>query len=156
MMFSAKIAPGRAKRAFTLVEVLMAFWLMVMVLTGVYYAYLQADRTAEFSSMQLAAYSYASQGIERLRSFQWDQEAVTNGIALPATTNSTTQVLPALTDYLDVPQTGAFLSVTNYTYEFTNEASPPLWELKSIVVWKFPFTQKLYTNIVVTLRAPDE
>jgi type II secretory pathway pseudopilin PulG len=151
-----KTASGRANTAFTLVEVLIAFALMVLVLTGVFYSYAEANRVAEFSEMSLAAQSYAAQGLERLRSFQWDDEAVTNGIALPATNSATAQIMAPLTDFLDVPQSGALLYCTNYTYEFTNEASPPLWELKSVVVWKFPLTGKMYTNIDVTLRAPDE
>ena len=154
MKIFTKTACRRAKAAFTLVEVLIAFALMVLVLTGVFFSYSQANRVAEFSSMSLAAQSYASQGIERLRSFQWDTQAVTNGIALPPT-NSTTSVWTT-NDLLDVPQSGTFLTLTNYNYEFTNESSPPLWELKSVVVWTFPLTHKVYTNIVVTLRAPDE
>ena len=156
MRVEIKTVCGGTKAAFTLVEVLIAFALMVTVLTGVFFAYSQANRLAEFSSMSLAAQSYASQGIERVRSFQWDQQAVTNGIGLWPTTNSTTPVLPVQSDILDVPQTGSYLYATNYVYEFTNEASPPLWELKSVVIWTFPLTHKLYTNMATTLRAPDE
>ncbi|HEY1790978.1 MAG TPA: prepilin-type N-terminal cleavage/methylation domain-containing protein [Verrucomicrobiae bacterium] len=145
----------RARAAFTLVEVMMAFGLMVMVMTGVFFSYSQANRMAEFSSMSLAAQSVASQGIERARSAQWDSQAPTNGVELPAT-NATTPVLPPTTNTLDVPQSGAPLTVINYVYETTNEANPPLWELKSVAVWTFPLTGKQCTNTVVTLRAPDE
>jgi type II secretory pathway pseudopilin PulG len=154
MKIITKTACCSAKAAFTLVEVLVAFTLMVIVLTGVFYSYSQANRVAEFSSMSLAAQSYAAQGVERLRSFQWDTQAVTNGIGLWPT-NPTVSVWTT-NDYLDVPQSGNWLTLTNYNYEFTNESSPPLWELKSVVVWTFPLTHKTYTNIVVTLRAPDE
>lgn len=138
----------------------MAFALMVTVLTGVFFTYSQANRVAEYSSMSMAAQSYASQGIERARSFQWDTQAVTNGDQLPAT-NANVPVLtwPSATqpaDTMDVPQTGNVLYVTNYVYETTNLANPPLRELKSVVVWTFPLTGKLYTNTVVTLRAPDQ
>ena len=150
-----KTACRRGKAAFTLVEVMIAFVLMVTVLTGVFFSYSQANRLVEYSSMSLAAQSFASQGLESARSFQWDQEAPTNGIGLWPTTNSTTPEW-ITNDVLDVPQTGNFLYATNYVYEFTNEASPPLWELKSVVVWTFPLTHKLYTNTVTTLRAPDE
>jgi type II secretory pathway pseudopilin PulG len=144
-----------AKDAFTLVEVVIAFALMAMVLGGVFYAYAQADRVAEWSSMSLAAQSYASQGLEQARSAQWDTQAATNGDQLPAT-NAGSPVLPAQTDTLDVPQTGAPIWVTNYIYETTNQVSPPLREIKSVVIWSFPLTKKTFTNIVVTLRAPDE
>lgn len=148
-------AGSRATVAFTLVEVLVAFALMVTVLSGVFYSYAQADRVAQWSAMSLAAQSYASQGLERARSAQWDTQASTNGDQLPAT-NWGTPVLPPDTDTLDVPQTGAPITVTNYIYETTNRASPPLREIESVVVWRFPLTGKLFTNTVVTLRAPDE
>ena len=155
MRVSIKAACCGAKAAFTLVEVLIAFAIMVMVLTGVFFAYSQADRMAQFSSMSLAAQSAASQGLEYARSAQWDTQAETNGDQLPAT-NATTPVLGPITNSLDIPQTGNVLTVTNYVYETTNEASPPLRELRSVVVWTFPLTKKLYTNVAVTLRAPDE
>jgi type II secretory pathway pseudopilin PulG len=155
MKTRVKTEGSLASKAFTLVEVLMAFGLMVMVLTGVFYAYSQANRLAQFSAMSLAAQSFASEGLERVRSAQWDSQAPTNGVQLPAT-NATTPILPPITGTLDVPQNGNPLPVTNYVYETTNQASPPLWELKSVAVWTFPLTRKSCTNIVVTLRAPDE
>ena len=105
--------------------------------------------------MSLAAQSYASQGLERARSAQWDSQAVTNGDDLPATNGASVPVFTEI-DTNDVPQTGAPLLVTNYIYVSTNQASPPLREIKSAVVWRFPLTQKIYTNTVITLRAPDE
>lgn len=146
---------SKAKRAFTLVEVMIAFALMVMVLAGVFYAYAEADRVAEWSSMSLAAQSYASEGLEEVRSAQWDTQAATNGDQLPAT-NAGSPVLPAQSDTLDVPQTGAPIWVTNYIYLTTNQVSPPLREIRSVVVWTFSRTGVKFTNTVVTLRAPDE
>lgn len=171
MKICAKTAVSGAKAAFTLVEVLIAFMLMVMVLTGVFFAYSQANRMIQISSMSMAAQSYASEGLERARSAQWDSQAPTNGDELPAT-NATTPVLmwpnlssspnyitnegPQPAEMMDVPQTGNLLYVTNYIYETTNEVNPPLRELRSVTVWEFPLTGKLHTNILVTLRAPDE
>ncbi len=80
--------------AFTLVEVLMAIVIMAMVMTGLLYGYVQANRMAEFSSLSLAAQSYASQGIEQTRSAQWNSQMwpITNGPDTgderPPTTNS--------------------------------------------------------------------
>ena len=145
----------RKSKAFTLVEVLIAFALMMMVLAGVFYSYAQADRVAQWSAMSLAAQSYASQGLEAVRSAQWDTQVDTNGDQLPATNSSTTALPPQL-GTLDVPQTGAPITVTNYIYETTNQVSPPLREIRSVVVWTFPLTGKKFTNTVVTLRAPDE
>ena len=158
MKISVKTACCRAKAAFTLIEVLIAFFLMVMVLTGVFYAYSQANQLAEFSSMSLAAQSYASQGLEQLRASQWDSESdvYTNIFPNLAPTNSSTAPVWTTNDVLDVPQTGNLLTVTNFIYYFTNESSPPLLEGKSVVAWTFPITHKIYTNVAVTLRAPDE
>jgi type II secretory pathway pseudopilin PulG len=155
MKISVKTVDTRDGSAFTMVEVLIALGMMMLVLSGVFYAYSQADRIAEWSSMSLAAQSCASEGLEAARSAQWDTQADTNGDQLPAT-NFSTPVLPPRTNSLDVPQSGAAIMVTNYIYETTNQVSPPLREIKSVVVWTFPLTGKLFTNTVVTLRAPDE
>jgi type II secretory pathway pseudopilin PulG len=155
MKIRVKTGYSRVCEAFTLVEVLMALGLMLLVLSGVFFAYSQADRIAVWSSMSLAAQSGASEGLEAARSAQWDTQADTNGDQLPAT-NASTPVLPLRTTPLDVPQSGAAIYVTNYIYETTNQVTPPLREIKSVVVWTFPLTGKLFTNTVVTLRAPDE
>ncbi|HEV2330881.1 MAG TPA: hypothetical protein VGY56_19040, partial [Verrucomicrobiae bacterium] len=155
MKTKVKTAGFRSANAFTLVETLIALGLMVMILAGLIFSYSQADSIAEWTSMSLAAQSYASQGLERARSAQWDTQVETNGDELPAT-NSSAPVLPPQLGTLDVPQTGAPITVTNYIYETTNLASPPLREIKSVAVWTFPLTGKIYTNVVVTLRAPDQ
>jgi type II secretory pathway pseudopilin PulG len=151
------IKKGRAglPEAFTLVEVMVAFALIALVMSWVCYTYVQANRFAEWSSMSQAAQSYAMQGLERARAAQWDSQAVTNGDDLPPTNNPSTPVFTEV-DTNDVPQSGTPLLVTNYIYVTTNQPSPPLREIKSIVVWTFPLTGKIFTNTVVTLRAPDE
>lgn len=155
MLAKDNTAGFKAGKAFTLVEVLVALGLMVLIVAGLFFSYTQADSIAEWSSMSLAAQSYASQGLERARSARWDTQVETNGDQLPAT-NSSTPALPPQIGILDVPQTAAPIAVTNYIYETTNQANPPLREIKSVVVWTFPRTEKTYTNVVVTLRAPDQ
>lgn len=153
----SRIVPSSARDSsgFTLVEVLMAFALMAMILSGVFYSYVQANRYAEQSSMSLAAQSYAAQGLERARSAQWDSLSISGEDELPPTNSPTTPVFTEV-DTNDVPQNGAPLLVTNYIYVITNQVSPQLRELKSTVVWTFPLTRTQFTNTVVTLRAPDE
>lgn len=153
----SRIVPSSARKSFgfTLVEVMIAFAIMALIFSGVYCSYVQANRFAEWSSMSLAAQSYASQGLERARAAQWDTQAATNGDELPPTNNPSVPVLTEI-DTNDVPQTGAPLLITNYIYVTTNQPSPPLREIKSVVVWTFPYTKKQFTNIAVTLRAPDE
>jgi len=155
MTIHPKTRHGRLLTAFTLVEVLMAFALMALILSWVFYSYVQANHFAEWSSMSQAAQSYAMQGLERARSAQWDSQATTNGDELPPTNSPSTPVFTEV-DTNDVPQNGAPLLVTNFIYVTTNQPSPPLREIRSVVVWTFPLTKKVFTNSVVTLRAPDE
>ena len=64
--------PRVSRAAFTLVEVLISIVLLAMVMAGVIYGYAQTNRIAEWSSMSLAAQSYALQGLEQVRSAKWD------------------------------------------------------------------------------------
>ena len=141
--------------AFTLVEVLVALLIFGMVSAGILYGYVQANRLAEWSSMSLGAESYALQGIEQARAAKWD-------------TASYRQVMDDFlppTNYIqldtnDVPQSGAPLLLTNIitisaVYSSTN-GGLNLRQIKSEVDWKFPLTGKMFTNTVITFRAPDQ
>jgi prepilin-type N-terminal cleavage/methylation domain-containing protein len=150
---------GRSRDAFTLIEVLIAFLIFGMVSAGMIYGYVQANRIAEWSSMSLGAQSYASQGVEQARAAKWDTEA--NG-------EVTAQQMPYPTNYTlidtnDVPQSGAPLYLTNYMtiyyvpgYSVTNGTGPYLLQILSQVAWRFPLTGKMFTNTIVTFRAPDQ
>ena len=150
-----------ASAAFTLIEVMVAFFIFGLVTAGMIYGYVEANRIAEWSSQSLAAMSYASQGMEQLRSAQWCAEEYSTAVG-----QGTTDVLgPSTnfiqTDYLDIPTTGALIAVTNYmtaTQISGNpvSAGPPLKLLTSQVVWSFRLTGQLFTNTIVTLRAPDQ
>src|ERR1035438_4336525 len=146
-----------AANAFTLIEVLIGFWIFGMVTAGMIYGYVQANRIAEWSSQSLAAMSYASQGMEQMRSAQWNAEE-SGEVSTDVLGNNfqTNQV-----DTLDIPTTGGLISVTNYmtATRVTNSAgtfNPPLKLLVSQVVWTFRLTGQLFTNTIVTLRAPDQ
>lgn len=160
-------------KAFTLVECMIAIILMLLAMGGLMYGYVQANRMAEFSSMTLAAQSYASQGIEQARSAQWNSQMypVTNGPGtgdeLPPTTNSSGAVVFTLnhnlfTNTLDIPCNGT-PDQTNFAFWVTNYISitavsdlPPLRQIQSDAVWTFALTRTIYTNTVITMRAPDQ
>ncbi len=155
-----------AANAFTLVEVLMAFVILVIVMTGLMYGYVQANRMAEWSAMSLAAQSYASQGAEQLRAADWRPRDGTN--SGPFTGNEIPLPLPYMltncgTNYiLDIPIKGnpasndfAFF-VTNYVTVTEPSINPPLQEIYSVAYWIFPLTGQLCSNIVVLQRAPDQ
>ncbi|MGA3283129.1 MAG: prepilin-type N-terminal cleavage/methylation domain-containing protein [Verrucomicrobiota bacterium] len=150
--------------AFTLIEVMIAFFIFGLVTGGMIYGYVEANRVAEWSSQSLAAMSYASQGMEQMRAAQWLAEEI-------ATTNGpgTSDVLPLRVqadgsysystnqaDTLDIPTSGAPIYATNYITVTQVSTNPPLRQIVSRVVWTFRLSGQTFTNTMVTLRAPDQ
>jgi prepilin-type N-terminal cleavage/methylation domain-containing protein len=153
------------KSGFTLIEILISLIAFGLLISGMMYGYVQANRMAEWSSMSLAAQSYASQGLEQARSAQWDSEQFpyANGpgtgdeMALsPSGQSPTGHTNYSQTDFLDVPTTGVPISITDYISITNLSINPPLRQITSQCVWRFPLTGQLCTNTVITLRAPDE
>jgi len=145
-----------ARAAFTLIEVLIAFFIFGLVTSGMIYGYVEANRMAEWSSQSLAAMSYASQGMEQLRSAQWSAEEYSTGSGAGTTDYLGAYTNIIQTDYLDVPTSGALISVTNIMTATQISTNPPLKLLVSKVIWSFRITGQLFTNTIVTLRAPDQ
>jgi len=150
----------RASRAaFTLAELLVAIVIFATVMAGIIFGYVQTDRFAEWSSMSLAAHSYALEGLESVRGQKWDLAAnpIIDALAIPAGATSTN--LPPLHDNMDVPVSGAPYPVTNYItlskVTMPSSSQAQLRKVQSQVIWIFPMTSKAYTNTVTTYRAPD-
>jgi Tfp pilus assembly protein PilV len=157
---------------FTFGDVLMAFMVFTIVIAGLIYGYVQVNRMAIFSSMSLAAQSFASQGLEEAKSVQWNyvrgstNEDATDPFWTPPSVGTTN--LPPQVDTLDIPTVGTPFYVTNYvtiTSVFTNlnPNNPPVRQIQCRCVWALPATMgsgngttPCYTNYAVTLRAPDE
>ncbi len=148
---------ARPSNAFTLVEVMVALLIFGFVSAGIIWGYVQANRLAEWSSMSLGAQSYASQGIEQARSAKWDTAAYNEVSAdfLPVNSSGFTNYTQIDTN--DVPQSGAPLLLTN-VITITNlmTGGPYLRMIRSDVYWRFPLTGRLYTNTIITFRAPDQ
>jgi hypothetical protein len=102
--------------------------------------------------------------MEQMRSAQWCAEEFSTGGG-----QGTTDVLPMTNqpdgswgywtnqvDSLDIPTTGAPIYVTNYIKVTSISTNPPLRRIVSQVVWTFRLTGQLFTNTIVTLRAPDQ
>lgn len=146
---------------FTLMEVLVSFAIFGMVLSGLIYGYVQANRLAEWSSMSLAAQSFASQGAEQARAADWRPRdwPSTNG---PGTMDELPPTNFLFTGALDVPTKGqpgpsdSAFWVTNYVSVTTASVAPPLRQIRSDCVWTFPPTGRPYTNTIILLRAPDQ
>ena len=148
--------------AFTLVEVLMSLVILVMVMAGMIYGYVQANRIAEWSSMSLAAQSIASQGAEQARCAKWDTQMWPPDKTGPGTGDELglTNYIQTGTNYsFDIPVSGGSdtnACVTNFVYITKISDSPPLRQILSRCEWVFPLSGVKYTNTVVTLRAPDQ
>src|SRR5580700_4667078 len=152
------------RQGFTLGEVLISFFVFSLVISGLIFGYSQINRMAEYSSMSLAAQSFASQGLEQGRSAQWDYVRWPNtnygigtgdDLGFPVGGSYTTNII----DTLDVPTTGAPIPVTNFitiTYIQTNlnPSLPPLRQIRSDCVWTYPISGQVCTNTAISVRAP--
>jgi len=151
--------PRVFRAAFTLVEILISILLLALVMAGLVNGYVQANRMAEWSSMSLAAQSYALQGLEQVRSAKWEIGAyntLTDFMpVLPPNVVGAVTNFPPQQDIMDVPVSGAPYYVTNYISLKTISLSPQLREVTSKCVWTFPRTGQIFTNTVITYRAPD-
>lgn len=148
---------------FSLGEVLVAFGVMMMVFSGLIYGYVQANRMAEWSSMSLAAQSYASQGAEQARAADWRPRDWP-----PATGFGTMDELPAPTQYMqigimDVPIKGsptnsdfAFWVTNQITISTYGSGNPQVRQIRSDCIWMFPLTMAIQTNTMILLRGADQ
>ena len=129
-----------AANAFTLVEVLISLVIVVLVLSGVMYGYVQMNRMALWSSMSLAAQSVASQGAEQARCSKWDTQVWPPTNTGPGTGDElgVTNYTRSGSDYtLDIPVSGAPIYITNNVYITKISDTPPLRQIKSECVWEF-------------------
>jgi prepilin-type N-terminal cleavage/methylation domain-containing protein len=145
---------GKKKtQGFTLAEVVMSLAIASLSFSGVIYGYVLTSNQAQWSSCSLAAQSLATQGVEQARAAKWDPQAWPSIDEL-GTTNFTT------VSQLDVPVAGGnILFATNFISVNTASTVPPLRQLRADCVWRVPsgaMTHGIYTNTVITLRAPDQ
>jgi prepilin-type N-terminal cleavage/methylation domain-containing protein len=159
---SGKGTPRKTQAAFTLIEILIAMFILGIVLSGLIYGYVQANWTAEWSSMSLAAQSYASQGAEQARAADWrprDWPVAYGPGTMDELTNGSIIVN---VDFMDIPTKGTPTStnfqfwVTNIVYVTNISANPPLRQIRSDAIWTFPMNGTLCTNTVILLRTSDQ
>ena len=160
---AAKNMAHKPKAAFTLIETLISLIILTTVLSGLIYGYVQANWTAEWCSMSLAAQSYASQGAEAARAADWRPRdwPMSGGYrgSPDELTNGTTY---SRVDFMDIPTKGT-PNATNFQFWVTNYVSitkisdnPALRQIRSDATWTFPMNGKLCTNTIILLRASDQ
>ena len=150
--------PRVLRAAFTLIEVLVSAVILALVTAGLIYGYAQTNRLAEWSSMSLAAQSYALQGLEQVRAAKWDLAATPVWDDMPVPANGVTTNYPPQSDIMDVPVSGAPYYVTDYismTQITLSNNTAQLRQIRSDCVWTFPRTGQIFTNTVITYRAAD-
>ena len=140
---------------FALAELLIAFGVLGVVFSGLIYGYVQANRMAEWTSMSLAAESYASEGAEQFRAGNWSPRAY-------PPVDQTGLITTNFWDIMDVPIKGSPASndfaffVTNYISVTTYSVNPPIRQIRSDCKWTFPLTGAVQSNTVILLRAGDQ
>lgn len=137
--------------AFTLMEVVISFTILVLVFHGILKAYNSACQRSEWSAHSLAAQALAMQYVEAMRAAQWDPQTY------PAVDESGQTNFRAV-DILDVISTGSTKTqvyVTNVVSVTNLSVNPPLRQIRADCIWAFK-PRGLFTNTVVTLRAPDQ
>ena len=145
---SLECRPEKRNQGFTLAEVVVTMLVIALVMGGVLSGYVLSAERAEWSAYSLAAHSLALQGLEQSRAAKWDPQAWP--VADEQGITNFTQVEP-----LDVPVSGDPIFATNYIRVTTVSANPPLRQIRADCVWRF-VKRGLFTNTVVTLRAPDQ
>ncbi len=130
-------------------EALISMLLLGIMVTGVVAGFMQTEKQAEWSAYSLAAQTLAMQPIEQARAAKWDP------YAYPPVNDLAT--MPRLTtDILDIPISGTnIVWATNRIGIRLVSTTPPLMEISVTNTWTF-FNRGVFTNTVVTYRAPDQ
>lgn len=140
----------RAGDGFTLVEVMVAMAILGMVAGGIIEGYIQSAQMTDWQAHSLAAHSLAIQRIEQCRAAKWDRRAY------PPVDQLVSSNFPVLTEMMDMPTAGNNAAyATNFTTISDVSVDPPLRMIQVDCVWQFT-NGKIFTNTVVTYRAPDQ
>ncbi len=138
------------KSGVTLVETVMALAISLFVIAGLVTGFVQGARQTESSAYVLAGQAQALQGIEQVRAARWDT------ISSPVVDQVVNSNFPTVVQTLDVPGSSTRpVYATNVISISTVSTDPPLRMVRVDCSWTF-LTGRLFTNSVVTYRAPDQ
>jgi len=134
--------------AFTLTEVAISLMILMLVFQGILKAYTTACQRSEWSAHSLAAQSLALQHVEAMRAAQWDPQN-SSPVDESGLVNFRTN------DLLDIVGTSKTqIYATSIVAVTTISLNPPLRQIRADCIWVFQ-PRGLFTNTVITLRAPD-
>ena len=90
------------------------------------------------------------QRLEQVRAAKWDT------LAAPPVDQVMQSNFPPAVEILDIPISGTNLALaTNFTVIQTISTAPPLKLVRVDCVWAF-YTGRVYTNSLLSYRAPDQ
>lgn len=131
-------------------EVLVSMLVVGIMVTGIVAGFIQTEKQAEWSAYSLAAQSLAMQPIEQARGAKWDPYA---NPSVDQITN-----IPALsTNILDIPISGTNIvyATNSTTIQTVGSGTPPLKKISVVCTWTF-FNRGVFSNTIITYRAPDQ
>ncbi|HOW68472.1 MAG TPA: hypothetical protein P5186_11515 [Candidatus Paceibacterota bacterium] len=142
----------RRKGAFALTEALFGILLAAILLSATILGYLQSARRAEWAAYYLNAQGLVMKRLEQTRAARWDTQAYPN---LAEHNQFVSTNFQDIVEILDIPVSGGSnLAVTVKTTITEVSVVPPLRQIDIECVW--PFMDKLFTNRIVSYRAPDQ
>jgi prepilin-type N-terminal cleavage/methylation domain-containing protein len=137
-------------RGFSLVEMITAMAIATITIAGVASGFVQVFLQGQASAYSLAAHSQAMRGMEQARAAKWDPDNP-GGDQLTGNTN-----WPPSIEILDLPMTGNNITyATNRVFISTISTKPALRQIKVECTWSF-MNKRVFTNTMVTYRAPDQ
>ena len=138
-----------ARSAFTLVEVVVAIFLISLGLAGILSLYVQSAFRSDWSAQSLAAQMMALSGLEQCRAAKFDPR----GSSVDQLVSSN---FPPRVDILDVGTTASILTYgTNTTTIRTISNDPLIKMIRVDCTWYYPRRGR-FTNSVFTYRAPNQ
>jgi hypothetical protein len=137
----------------SLVETIISFTIAAVVTGSTIVCYLQFAKQAEWSALSMAAQGLALQRLEQTRGAHWDTQASPQ---TPECNQLVSSNFPVVQVDLSLPASGSTNTPTATVVTLISDLStnPPLRQIMVQCTWAFK--GRIFTNIVLSYRAPDQ